>query len=264
MIQKLKYSIVVLRDLLIWQIIKIRYFLLSLSNKKPLFEGKNTPIIINNFNRLTYLKDLIDKLKDLGYNNLYVLDNNSSYEPLLKYYDTNPCKIIRLKKNLGHLSFTKSGVYKQFKNKFFVYTDSDILPNVHCPENFMEYLYEIMMKYKASKVGFAIKFEDLPDSYALKKFVELNHKKLWENQLEENVYKARIDTTFALHFPNMSVGWSLIGKHLRIGGNCVCKHQPWYVDSKNLTEEEINYINTSNKSASWAQLQKNMDQSASN
>lgn len=254
--QKIIHLIVIVRDFFKWQIIKFRYFLLILLGKKPIFEGKHTPIIINNYNRLTFLKELIDRLKDLGYDNLLVLDNNSSYEPLLKYYDSSPCKVIRLKSNLGHLSFMKSGVYKHFKNRFFVYTDSDILPNDNCPENFMEILYGLMMKYKVSKVGFAIKYEDIPDSYDLKKKVELCHKRLWENQLEDNVYDARIDTTFALHFPNMRVGWSLIGRNIRIGGIFKCKHQPWYIDSSNLSEEEMNYIKTSNKSASWAQLQK--------
>ena len=47
---------------------------------------KNIPIIINNRNRLTYMKMLISSLEKRGYNNIYIIDNDSTYPPLLDYY----------------------------------------------------------------------------------------------------------------------------------------------------------------------------------
>lgn len=247
------------KDKLKWFSLKIAYQIRKIIGNQPPFEGKHTPIIINNYNRLSYLRELIDQLKSLGYTNLYIIDNDSTYPPLLEYYDSNPCKVYRLNKNLGHLSFWKSGIYNEFKNQYFVYTDSDILLNSDCPDNFMEILYENMKKYKASKAGFALKIDDLPDHFENKNKVKSWEKRFWTKSVEDNIYLARIDTTFALHYPNLRVGSSAIGNNLRIGGNLEAKHQPWYIDSTNLSDEEVYYIETCNKSASWAQFQKKVN-----
>lgn len=52
------------------------------------------PIFINSRDRLGVLKKLIDWLLDAGYRNLIILDNNSTYPPLLEYYNN----IERMKK----------------------------------------------------------------------------------------------------------------------------------------------------------------------
>lgn len=44
-------------------------------------EGMEIPVIINNFNRLTTLKQLTKALVDRGYTNIYILDNASTYPP---------------------------------------------------------------------------------------------------------------------------------------------------------------------------------------
>ena len=44
---------------------------------------KHVPVVINNFNRLTMLLKLIDSLETRGYDNLYKIDNASSYPPLM-------------------------------------------------------------------------------------------------------------------------------------------------------------------------------------
>lgn len=59
---------------------------------------KDIPIIINNFNRVTTLSKLITTLEVRGYKNIYIIDNASTYKPLLKYYEDTPYKVFRLKK----------------------------------------------------------------------------------------------------------------------------------------------------------------------
>ena len=44
---------------------------------------KDIPIIINNYNRLEMLTKLIHGLENKGYHNLYIIDNQSTYPPLL-------------------------------------------------------------------------------------------------------------------------------------------------------------------------------------
>lgn len=47
-------------------------------------------IIINNRNRLEYLEMLINSLEKKRYFNIFIIDNNSPYPPLLEFYD-NRC-----------------------------------------------------------------------------------------------------------------------------------------------------------------------------
>ena len=70
--------------------------------------------------------------------NLYIIDNQSTYPPLLEYYTRLPYPVYMLNKNVGHLSLWETGIFKQFKDSYYAYTDSDleILPN--CPDDFIE------------------------------------------------------------------------------------------------------------------------------
>ena len=62
-------------------------------------DPQQVPIFINNYNRLTTLTQLIDALVSRGYTNITILDNQSTYPPLLDYYKTTPHKVHRYKKN---------------------------------------------------------------------------------------------------------------------------------------------------------------------
>ena len=76
--------------------------------------GYDIPIIINNRNRLTFLQELIESLEAKGYRNIFIIDNNSNYQPLLNYYESCPYKIFRLDKNIGYLALWKTNIYKHF------------------------------------------------------------------------------------------------------------------------------------------------------
>ena len=55
----------------------------------------NIPIIIIGFNNYYYIKKMIEQLKKYNLNNIYVIDNNSSLQSLLNYYQNNNIKVIR-------------------------------------------------------------------------------------------------------------------------------------------------------------------------
>ena len=213
---------------------------------------KDIPIIINNFNRYTMLRQLIECLEKRGYNNIHVIDNASTYPPLLEYYKSLNHNVFRLDKNMGHLSFTKSGIYKRFKNRFFVYTDSDILLPEACPDDILEHFYDILTKTPyTGRVGCALRIDDIPDYYTNKKKVIEMESHFWDRPIGEDKYLADIDTTFALYRPNIKVGVSGVGKSIRVGGKYVGIHSPWYVDSKNLSEEENYYLNSASKNSTY-------------
>lgn len=224
-----------------WFILRAWNFLFA--QKRTDFDSKKTPIIINNYNRVSSLKMQLEAFEKRGYTNIYIIDNASTYPPLLEFY--NHCKypVFRLKKNIGFLALWETGICKKFRNKYYVYTDSDIIPNENLPENFLDYFYDLMDKYDASKVGFALAIDDIPTCNILRKQIQDWEEKYWINALEKDVYAAEIDTTFALYRPNVKRYTDRFGQYIRVGGAYTAKHLPWYNDSNNLSEEEQYYLN---------------------
>ncbi|MCI6806141.1 MAG: glycosyltransferase [Prevotella sp.] len=211
------------------------------------------PIYINNFNRLSYVKELIEGLEKRGYNNIHIIDNNSTYPPLLEYYKTCQYDVIRLEENVGFISIWKTGMYKHIWNSYYVYTDSDILLGDDCPEDFMKVFIDILDRYKlCHKVGFALSISDLPDCFAQKNEVIKHESQFWEKEIEPGLYDARIDTTFALYRPFCKGPSNSYKFVIRAGGKYTCRHQPWYVDTNNPPKEEIDYINSVRQSTHWS------------
>lgn len=221
---------------------------------KKIKNPKEIPIIINNYNRLFFLKKLIDSLNRRGYYNIYIIDNNSTYPPLLEYYDTCPFKIFRLEYNAGYLALWKTGLFKQFERSYYVYTDSDMQIETFCPDDFMQKFISIMQKYPFSqKVGFGIRIDDLPDCFENKKQVIEWENQYWKKEVCQGVYLAQIDTTFALYRPFNGGPANSRYETYRTGFPYLIKHLPWYINSSNLDEEEKYYINSITKSTHWSQ-----------
>lgn len=221
-------------------------------NLKKGDDYKNIPIIINNRNRYTFLLKLINSLVVKGYHNIHIIDNDSSYPPLLEYYEHCPYKIYRLKKNLGHLALWKSGLHQNFNKNYYVYTDPDIEIIEDCPEDFMKYLIAIIEKnYKIQKIGFGLKYDDLPDHFSKKNEVIEWEKRFYKNPYADNLYIANVDTTFALYRPRASGGSHDFKLNIRTSFPYQCRHLPWYLDSANMPDEEIFYMDNAKTSTFW-------------
>lgn len=223
----------------------------------PVTDVKKIPIIINNFNHLECLKRLISKLEQSGYTNIYIIDNNSSYKPLISYYEQLPYKVFLLKKNWGYLSLWKSGIYKFFKGQYYVYTDSDVVPANFVPLDYIEYFYSIMMKYKnVEKVGFGLRIDNLPDCYNCKNEVIEWEKQYLKKEISKSLFAAAIDTTFALYRPYVTGPANFYVLHIRTGYPYLAEHLPWYQDSANPTEEDLYYKEHIQTSTHWTSKSK--------
>lgn len=226
-------------------------------SKKNFFE---IPIIIINYNQLFYLKILIDSLISRGYHNIIIIDNNSNYLPLLKYYKELDLTKITLEKqtdNLGHMVFFKKKELftKYANNGYYILTDADIVPNENLPNDFVFQLIEIMelYHYNIAKVGFALKVDDIPEFYPLKKQVMKWEYQYWQDKIDENLYRADIDTTFALYKPFYRRGFfqNNFFSGIRVAGDFCAKHGGWYLNPTNMSEEQNHYFKTLESSASW-------------
>lgn len=229
----------------------ISFFLWNIFSVKPK-DYKSIPIIINNFNRLECLKKLINRLEKGGYKNIYIIDNNSSYPPLLEYYKTINYPIFHLKKNVGYLALWKTGIYKKFIRGYYVYTDPDVIPIDECPDNFLEYFFQIMQQYKTvQKVGFGLRIDNLPDTFPNKTKVIEWEQHFFEKPLKNNIYNAQIDTTFALYRPFTGGEAHKYKFNIRTGMPYMAEHLPWYQSDK-LSEEDIYYKNHIQTSTHWS------------
>jgi len=211
---------------------------------------KGIPIIINNFNRLDYLKQMLSWLDDAGYKKIYIIDNASTYPPLLEFYKGTKYTIFKLDKNVGHLALWQTHIFLFFQNTYYVYTDPDILPVDECPVNVLEYYKKILEENNVfTKVGFGLKIDDIPDYNPRKREVIEWESSFWKDEIKPGLYKAKIDTTFALYKPNkLYQQWN---STLRTGDKYVARHLPWYENPDELSEEDVFFRNATTNVSSW-------------
>ena len=183
---------------------------------------------------------MVDKLLLLNPDEeIIILDNGSTYPPLLEWYYGLQCIVeVRMLKNEGHLAFWGIEMDKEI-GEFFVYTDSDLELDDNLPKDWKDQLLELLQKYQMDKVALAIRLDDIPEHYRYKYQVLRNEHRWWQEEVEEGVFKAHTDTTFALMrnindncFPSLRVA--------RNGFQC--RHIPFYVDLNNLDPEEKYYL----------------------
>lgn len=211
------------------------------------------PIVINNYNRLSTTRKLYKDLVQLGYNNIIILDNRSSYQPLLDWYrslkDKSNVTVKILDENFGHKSLWKSGLIEEMKSySHIVYTDSDLELNPKTPKNFIAALVTLSKDLKFDKVGLAIKINDLPNNF-MGNIIRKTESIYWIKQIPNvkyELYQGMIDTTFAVINPNLPFNYQA----LRVAGDFTCKHVPWYLNFAELDKEEQYMMDTCDESIS--------------
>ena len=95
-------------------------------------------------------------------------------------------------------------------------------------------------------MGASLEINDIPDFYPFKKEVVNWESKFWSKEVGQ-YYVADVDTTFAAYDKTNSAGTAHnIFNCLRTKRPYVLRHLPWYLDIKNLQEEEAYYIKSAN------------------
>lgn len=212
---------------------------------------RDVPIIINSRDRLGCLKQLLAWLLDAGYRRIYILDNGSSYKPLLEYYawieQDARVDVVRLA-NMGHIALWEADIlYRLGIDNMFVYTDSDVVPVEACPHDVVRQLAELLFRYPdIDKAGLGIVTDDITLD---RENVRDSEAKFYQIPLEKDVWFAHVDTTFALHRPRCSYRMM---KSIRTTGNLMIRHLPWYLDKNNLPEDEQYYVEHANYSSTTA------------
>lgn len=201
------------------------------------------PTYIINFNRLTSTQNLVAYLRTVPDCKPIIIDNNSTYPPLLEWYGGDvPCAVIRLDQNVGKLAPWVRNIVQQIPEPYYCVTDSD-LDLSEIPDDFLFVLQSGFKYDNVRKVGLGLRIDDLPDHFSLKKAFVNYQQQYWKKPVGETFFRADIDTTFAMYRSDinyMEGGWST-DRSLRTGGAYQARHLPWYVDLTNLNEEEYYY-----------------------
>lgn len=208
--------------------------------------------------RFTCLKNMVEYLVQIPELRVVILDNNSSYPPLLEWYDTNPCEIERLTANYGNFvlwssetaipGHTKPNFFEKYDcvGKRYILSDCDLDLSSVPRETLLSVLSTGLDRYPwVSKVGLGLRINDLPDT-------EIGREaRKWEGNnwtLIDDIYiKAAVDTTFCM--------CSGIGEQndfntcLRVNFPYVARHLTWYYGPQNPPpEDEMHYLKNISKS----------------
>ena len=213
---------------------------------------KALPIFINSRDRLGCLQQLVDWLLAAGYTNLSVLDNASSYGPLLSYYsvlEQMGVKVYYLRENMGYRALWKSNLLELLRiDTPYVYTDSDVVPGRECPDDLLRYLLRVLQRYPyLKKAGCALAYEDI--TFFDAEDIRRKEAHFYDIALEKDVYFAAVDTTFALYRNRRH--YSLY-ESARLGGRLTIRHLPWYYDYEHLPEDERYYLEHAEHSSTLA------------
>lgn len=195
----------------------------------------NIPIFIISYNREETLKLCVERFQKDGYKNLIILDNASTDEATLAYLKKLSCRVFFFKKNYGHHVLWDCGLFDDIiKSNYYVLTDPDILPIEECPSDYVEQFYHILEQHpEKTKVGFALKLDDLPENYKYKYDIIRFESFYWEKRMQYKfpIYDAPIDTTFSLYKPGGVAIKDDFYNGIRTGYPYIARHLGWYVNN---------------------------------
>jgi glycosyltransferase involved in cell wall biosynthesis len=208
------------------------------------------PVIIMNRDLLTWPKAMVEKIEQLdGVGEIIIVDNASTYEPLLQWYSTNPCRVVRLQENLGHLSAWSSGVVAALGDGPYVVTDPDLgLDGI--PNDALTYLRDNMLRLGVEKIGFGLDWKCVTPQSPYWPHLMGSEKTRWErSRVDGGVYlDVPIDTTFAMYSRKQHwYGGASTGEPY------VAKHFSWYLtpEARATNNEFTYYLERANASCSY-------------
>lgn len=197
----------------------------------------DVPVVVNVRDRLHDLRTLVEWLESAGYQRLVLLDNRSTYPPLLEYLRESPHEVVRFTQNWGSRAPWIQTEWQRPQG-WFAYTDPDVLPVDDCPPDLVAHLHDLLLRYPAiPKAAPGLFLDDVPaDLPSLEWERSLVGP---ERELEPNVFSSLVDTTFSLYRPGANFDLQAI----RTTGSYQVRHQPWYRQSlANLAADDAYYL----------------------
>lgn len=194
--------------------------------------------VIVNRNLVTTLKNTVDFLSKDPRVEVIILDQQSTYPPLLEYYKTQ--NVIYNGSNDGPNS---AWSIKHLSDYHYIVADSDCIYD-DIPSDWLDKMLWCLNNSKHNKVGFSLKIDDLPDNTIANQAKE-HESKFWTNKCEFG-WVADLDTTFSLYRAGKGFQYQAI----RLFEPYTIKHTPWYLE-ENMTDEWKYYLQHSSGISVW-------------
>ena len=200
--------------------------------------------LLINRNLLTTLKNTLEFLRKEPRVEIHILDQESTYPPLLEFYKTIT-EEVHYAKNEGPYS-AWDNKYKHLRKDYFIVADTDCMYD-GVPDDWLDVMLHAIKQPSTfpRKVGFSLEIEDLPNTDQGKKSYS-HEAKYWENKIDLG-WDAAIDTTFALYRANTSFKYD----GLRLDRPYCIQHAPWYVDDCCIPEEWQYYLKHASFVSTW-------------
>lgn len=213
------------------------------------------PVLIPCFNNPSYVRQMLDQLARLGFEQVTLVDNASDSDDmraLLSRVEAEGVQVERLTRNLGpRLSiFVRERLARL--PRYFCVTDPDLAFNPQLPPDFLDQLRDVQKRYGEVKAGFALDISQpwrlKPDSFKIGQYtarVDEWEEQFWRKRIGHTaggdaIFRAVIDTTFALYDRHR-----IDGKHpvagVRVAGRFTAEHLPWLNQSTMSSGEEEHY-----------------------
>lgn len=254
----MKHIYILLFIYVIIYIIYRNYYLENYDTPSIIYKNSTIPIFIISYNQYTFVKSMVEQLSKYS-SNIYIIDNKSTYPPLVEYLKSieNKVKVLYMPENYGHRVYLRDEIVKLGGEKYII-TDPDLLLNTKLPQNFIDILSDLSEKYKVGKIGFAL---DITNNINLninasdnKQTVVDWESQFWTNKIDDpdyTLYNAQIDTTFVLINTKYYIPDDFSA--IRVAGDFTCVHRPWVIGYENdLLDGELKYYHTNNISSTWA------------
>ena len=199
------------------------------------------PIFLVNRNRCQSLRQMILWLLGIGCRDIRILDNDSSYPPLIEYYAQLPAQVTLLKlgANLGPQALWKSEFHRQLSTPYIV-SDADLVPAGFCPADLIQRLLSIITRFPdCGKVAPGLRVDTIHPHYGQAEAAFRWESQFWSRPIARGLFAAPVDTTFALY--PAGAAYSMGRNNIRLGYPYLLEHTPWQVDERHVDEEECFY-----------------------
>jgi hypothetical protein len=220
------------------------------------------PIYIISFNRFTWLKAMTDRLEHIPKTKIIIIDNASTYPPLVEWLAECPYEVVRLRTNAGHRGPWEQGKVlkandhlRAYGSEHYVVTDPD-LDFTDVPLDVVDRCLEgLAISPSAIKCGPALRLDDLPSieqsAVDMRLILEIESR-YWQKMLRPPFFEAPIDTTFAAYSIKTPHNIAMLPRAgVRIGGAYAVRHLGWYLRKDEPVPPELEYyFRHANNSAS--------------
>jgi hypothetical protein len=185
-------------------------------------------VIINNRDLLEWPRRMVEQLERMpGVAEIVILDNGSSYRPLMRWYRSIPHRVEFLE-NLGHTAPWTSGVIDTIATDLYIVTDPDLDLSA-LPDDTVLHLAGLLERHpQLGKIGLSLVTEGVPPESPYHAHVNTRERAGQQRTTgPEGLIEMPVDTTFAIHDRRVLREYRIGG--MRTPAPYQARHEPWHV-----------------------------------